>query len=400
MPKFIYRIAQRDGSIIEDRADAEDEETLRYRLESKGHLVLNIKRHGLSTIKYAGIQPFYLRDFLVFNQELYTLLKAGIPLVQSLDILVGGTYNARFREILKEVVKDIRGGLSLTGAMARHPKYFSEIYVSSLKAGEQSGNLAEIIQRYIAYLKKVLTVKQKLITALAYPSFLLIVVFFVILFLLAYVMPTFSEIYRDYTTEIPYLTRMLMEVTVLLKDSFIFLFISIIAVVFILRSLYRKEKGRLFFDFLFLRFPVVGDIIGKYLIARLSRTLSVLLASGMPLLSSLDITSQAVPNRVVSLKVLEARNRVKEGSGLATAFDEKGVMPRMGVRMLEVGETTGSLEEMLNNIADLYEEGVEVKLARIMVLIEPVIMLTMGLIVGAIVVIMYLPIFNLAGAVK
>lgn len=400
MPKFIYRIAQRDGSIIEDRADAEDEETLRYRLESKGYLVLNIKRHGLHALKYAGIQRFNLRDLLVFNQELYTLLKAGIPLVQSLDILVDGTSNIRFREVLKEVVKDIRGGSSLTGAMARHPKYFPEIYVSSLKAGEQSGNLAEVIQRYIAYLKKVLAVKQKLITALAYPSFLIIVVFFVILFLLAYVMPTFSEIYKDYTTEIPYLTRMLMETAVFLKDSFVFILLSITALVFVLRGLYRRNGGRLFFDSLFLRLPVVGDIIGKYVVAQLSRTLSILLASGMPLLSSLDITSQAVPNRVISLRVLGAKNRVKEGSGLATAFDENDVLPRMGVRMLEVGEATGSFEDMLNNIADLYEDGVEVKLARITVLVEPFIMLTMGLIVGAIVVIMYLPIFNLAGVVK
>ncbi len=400
MPKFIYRIAHKDGTIIEDRADAEDEDALRYKLESKGYLVLNIKKHGLSAIKYVGIQRFHSRDLLVFNQELYTLLKAGIPLVQSLDILVDGTYNTRFKEVLKKVVKDIKGGFSLTKAMAKHPKYFPDIYVSSLKAGEQSGNLDEVIQRYIIFLKKVLAIRQKLITALAYPSFLIIVVFFVILFLLTYVMPTFSELYKDYTTEIPYLTKMLMEATTIIKDYFIFFILSIIAVVFAIKSLYRKERGRLFFDSLFLHLPVVGDIIDKYLVAQLSRTLSILLGSGMPLLSSLDVTSQAVPNRIVSLRILEARTRVKEGSGLATAFEEKGVLPRMGLRMLEVGEATGSLEEMLNNIADLYEEGVEVRLARITVLIEPFMMLTMGLIVGTIVVIMYLPIFNLAGVVR
>jgi type IV pilus assembly protein PilC len=403
MPIFTYKVGREDGSILVKEVEAEDGEMLRHELEESGYLVLQLKRrHAFSFgAGFTGVaRKIKSEDFLIFNQELMVLLKAGLPIVQSLDILLERTPNAFFKEALSDVKAEVRGGKALSDAMGKHPRFFPELYTNSLRAGERTGNLPEVLERFIAYLKQMITVKRHIISAVTYPIFLIGFTVILMAVLLTYVVPSFSEIYSDFKAELPLPTVILMNFTRFLRSYVLIFAGALVLAVYGFRVWYRTPKGRRVVDAQLLRAPLLGAVIQGYVISTMTRTLATILAGGIPMLQALEMVAKSVTNREVSQSLEYTQERVREGMSLAGALEETGIMPPMTLRMIEVGEATGALETMLNNISSFYEEEVTVKVQRLTNLIEPVIMLGLGLVVGSIVIIMYLPIFELAGTVK
>jgi len=403
MPQFAYRIAKGDGTILEDRSEAEDEVTLREQLEGKGYLVFSIKRasgFSLAQIRFDFKSALTPQEFLVFNQELLALIKAGLPIIRVLDILVDRAELSSFREALRGIRQEIKGGSSIADAMSKYPQQFPELYVSSLRAGERSGNLAEIIERYIRYQRPMIAVRKKVRAALNYPIFLFAVSIAIVTFLLVYVMPTFSEIYRESDAQIPTPTRILLHFVLLLRANFLWIVLVMGAGAFLLRVWSRTAAGRVSLQRLFLRLPLVGEILLKSYLIQIARTLSAILSGGIPLVTALEMVADAITNQAISVKVREVRERVKEGISLARAFEKTGFIPRLTVEMVGVGEATGALEQLLTNAAEFHEEELDILLARVTTWVEPLLLLFMGTIVAAIVVIMYLPVFNLAGTIR
>ena len=403
MPIFAYKVGRDDGSILVKEVEAENGESLRRELEESGYLVLQLKRRHAFNLGagFTGVaRKLKSEDFLVFNQELMVLLKAGLPIVQSLDILLERTPNAFFKEALSDVKTEVRGGKALSDAMGMHPRFFPELYTNSLRAGERTGNLSEVMERYIAYLKQMITIKRQIISAVTYPIFLIGFTMILLVVLLTYVVPSFSEIYSDFKAELPLPTVILINSTRLLRSYVPLVAVAIILAVYGFRVWYRTPKGRRAVDAQLLKVPLLGTVIQGYVISTMTRTLATILSGGIPMLQAIEMVAKSVTNREVSQSLEYTQERVREGMSLAKALEETRIMPPMTIRMIEVGEATGALETMLNNISTFYEEEVTVKVQRLTNLIEPVIMLGLGLVVGTIVIVMYLPIFELAGTVK
>jgi type IV pilus assembly protein PilC len=404
MPTFVCRIGKADGTVLEERLQAEDAADAKHRLERRGVVVFAVK--PAATLKawsaeWVGLsRRISPQEFLVFNQELLVLIKAGLPILRALDVLAARSGHPGFREVLADVRERVRGGSALADALACHPRHFSELYVASLRAGERSGNVVEILVRYQAFMKRVLAVRKKVVSSLSYPAFLLAAGAFVVAFLLAFVMPTFLDMYREAQAELPMATRWLMAAVDFLQHWAAALAIGFIAAAIAFRVWRRTEPGRRVTDAWWLRTPIAGGIVRTHYTINIARTLATILAGGIPLVAALRMVADSTPNREVSAHVSRVIERVKTGSGLAAAFAVDGFMSRMTLEMIEVGETTGALEEMLNQVAEFHEEELDRALTRITTWIEPAMLLLMGALVAAVVITMYLPIFNLAGTIK
>jgi type IV pilus assembly protein PilC len=403
MPRFAYRIGKSDGTILEEKVDAENEEDLKSDLEARGYLVFSVRK--LQGLNFSFSFPQYTsrigqREFLVFNQEFSALLRAGLPIIRVIDILVERVENPGFRTDLLAVRQEIKNGSAISDAMTKHPRHFPELYVASIRAGEQSGNLSEILDRFISYLKRMIAVQRKVMTALSYPGFLVVVSVAVVLFLLAFVMPTFSDIYKESNAQLPQSTLYLMGVVDFLKEYFLAIIATLVFMMIGFRYWVKTEGGKRTTDRWLLRVPLLGGLMIQHNIIRVSRTLSTILSGGIPLVPALGMVERAVTNRDLSLRIHQATEKVKEGVGLARAFSGMAFFPRMLVEMVEVGEQTGSLPEMLREIADFQEDELDLRLTRLMTWIEPAILLVMGVFVSTIVIIMYLPIFNLSGTIQ
>jgi type IV pilus assembly protein PilC len=397
MPLFMYKAIREDGSTITEEAVSSDASVLRQELEAKGYLVLNLDKKGTSWRKGARGSA---KDFLVFNQEFTTLVKAGLPILQAIEILHRRTEKAGFRGALESIIHDIKGGSALSDAMARHPLYFSPLYTATVRAGEKSGALVDVLGRFIGYQKKMIAVLNKLRMALAYPVFLVVALFAVLMLFFLYVIPNFTKMYSDQGGKLPLLTSLLIDFTNMLTR-----FAPVIAVGLIAAGagiyLWRKtETGRKTIDGLKLRIPIVRSLMIQYILAQITRTLATVLRGGIPLVQSLDTTAGVISNRVVARKLTEARGLVTEGVSLADAFDRTRLAPDMTVRMIAVGESSGDLPQMLEDVADFYDQEVENRLTILTTMIEPVLMVTMGVVMAVIVVALYLPIFEMGAHLK
>ena len=402
MPEFRYKAARADGTVLEDRVDGESEAAVRTLLEQQGLLIFSLQGAGTRTglplawLPGAGLP---LREFLVFNQELLALVRSGLPVLRIFDLLAERAARPRLKACLQAVRNEIRGGASISDAMASHPNMFSELYRATLRSGEQTGNLVEVLQRYISYLKLMISVREKVVKALAYPAFLVIVGAAVLLFLLLYVMPTFAEIYGHGKATLPLPTRMLLTVVEHGKLWLPWMAAGTLGLAALLYQWARTPSGRTQVDHVSLRLPLIGDVLRKNHIVRLARTLATILAGGIPLIQALQITGGAITNREIAQALARATDRVREGAGLAASLKQEGFMPPMTLEMIDVGETTGSLEPMLLEVAEFHEGELDLRLSQLTTWIEPVLLLVMGILVGGIVIIMYLPVFQLAGAV-
>lgn len=404
MPVFAYRAARPDGSTFDGHIEGEDETSTRSKLEGQGLLVFRIARRGARqasrSLSLAGWSRLSLQEFLVFNQELYALIKAGLPVLRVWELLIERTRYQSFRQALQSVRQDIRGGASASEALAKHPQFFPDLYLATIRAGEQSGNLADVLQRYIAYLKLMIGLRQKVTKALAYPAFLVVVGVAVIGFLMSYVVPTFVSVYGQMASSLPAATQALMAITQVIEGQAVSLVVGTIVVVLAGRAWYRTPSGRMVMDRLLLHWPVIGPVLIKHHTIQLTRTLATVLAGGTPLVDALEVARGAVSNRSVSSGLVAAVQDIREGSTLAAALEGPKVLPKLAIEMLSVGEETGSLEAMLRDVAEFYEGDLDVRLSQLTTWIEPVLLLVMGVVVGAIVIIMYLPVFQMGGTVQ
>jgi type IV pilus assembly protein PilC len=395
MPLFIYKAVREDGTSFTEEAMAADAAELRRDLEGRGYLVLSLVKKKTTLRRGAST-----KDFLLFNQEFATLVKAGLPILQALEILHKRTEKPGFRSALASVIHDIKGGTALSDAMASHPTYFSPLYTATVRAGEKSGALVDVLKRFITYQKKMIAVMSKLKLSLAYPAFLVVALAAVLMLFFLYVIPNFTKMYSDQSGHLPALTMFLISFTNVLTDFAPLILAGFVALGVAL-SLWRKTAaGRTALDGLKLRIPLLRALITQYLLAQITRTLATVLRGGIPLVQALETTSGVINNKVMAAKLSEVRTLVTEGVSLAVAFERTRLAPDMTVRMIEVGESSGDLPEMLEDVADFYDQEVENRLTAITTMIEPVLMLTMGLVMAVIVIALYLPIFEMGSRLK
>lgn len=402
MPSFHYRALRPDGVVVEDLLECDTEGTARSKLEERGWLVFAVAspRTGNKAPSFQlGSGRLSPRESLVFNQELVALVRAGVPVLKVFDLLAERAVNPAFQAALQGVRTEIRGGASISEAMAHYPIFFSELYRASLRSSEQTGNIVEVLQRYIAYLKLIIEVREKVAKALAYPVFLVVVGLAVVGFLLMYVMPTFAEVYGQTKTELPGPTKLLMDTVEGLRAWYPWIVLGGAGAGWTLWYWAKTPQGRTCLSAVSLHLPLIGEVLLKNQIIRLARTLSTLLAGGIPLMAALKITSEALTNPVVAGALARATDRVREGAGLAASLKQEAIIPPMLLEMIEVGETTGALEAMLRDVAEFAEGELDLRLSQLTTWIEPVLLLVMGVLVGGIVIVMYLPVFKIAGAV-
>ena len=401
MPIYVCKLGSADGRIFEKEFEAANQEMLKQSLEDQGFFVFVVKKKPLQFLWEKGIARNKVgnKELIAFNQELLVLLKAGLPIIQALDTILERIDSGKLSDILKDVREDIKGGRSLSEALMRFPRAFPHLYVASIIAGERTGDLPMTIKRFNLYLKKTEVMKKKLIGALVYPGILVTVAAIAITVLLIYVVPTFSQVYADAGSQLPGPTLLLIKFTGFLRKFFI-LFVGLVAgTVIFFRSWALTEKGRYTIDSYKLKLPMIGEMWRKYSLTSFTRTLATVIGSGIPIVESLKMVVGTLNNVILERKMLTAVTRVEEGTRLSVALDGEHLMPSLAIRMLGVGETSGSLEEMLVEISEYFEEELEERLGVLAASIEPAIMIVMGLIIGAIIITMYLPVFKIAGTV-
>ncbi len=401
MPTFICKIGTSDGRVVEREFEAVSSAMLREQLEEQGFYVFRIRRVYLSGLNGGrGRQRGWSsRRFLSFNQEFLVLLKAGLPIIQIFDTLLERQEGGVMQEALRAIREDVKAGTSLSDALGKFPRFFPHLYVASVRAGERTGDLPVTLNRYIEYQKRVEAIKARVRNATFYPMLLTGFVVLVVLFLMLYVVPSFSQIYADAKVELPLMTRVLIAVANGMVGALPLLIGGVVLLVVSLRSVLMTERGAFFFDRMKLRIPFFGALLTEYAMLSFCRTLGTILLSGIPIVQALQMSRGTLDNRVLEAAVVQAIRRVEEGMSLSESLDRCGFFPNIALRMVAVGEKGGSLPEMLGDVADYYESEVERRLDRLTTLIEPVMMASMGLLIGGIVVAMYFPIFQLAGTV-
>jgi type IV pilus assembly protein PilC len=401
MALYTCKLGASDGKILLRDFEAADGGVLQKNLEDQGFYVFEVKKKQFQFLFEKGIKRRKIdnRTLLTFNQEMLVLIKAGMPIMQVLDAILERHDSGPLYEVLVQVREDVKAGAALSVAMEKHGRVFPYLYVASIRAGERTGDLPQTIRRYIEYLKRVGTLRKKIISAMFYPAILLIFAFLAIVLLLAYVVPTFSQIYADSGSQLPALTQLLITFTSLLKRYFIVGIIITIGLIAAFRSWKNTEAGRYMYDRFKLTVPVLGDVFNKYSVAGFTRTLATVLGSGIPIIESLRMSIGTLNNVFMEKRLYEAVRFVEEGGRLSVALDRIHIMPPLALRMLGVGETTGSLEDMLIDISTYLEDELEERMHLLTTAIEPAIMLIMGVIVGVIIIAMYLPIFKIGATV-
>ncbi len=395
--EFRCRLGTPSGEIIEGVYVAHNETALRRELEDKGLHVLSLRtRGGFAGLSWPGRKNTVPRhEFLVFNQELATLLKAGMPLVQSLDILRVRLANPVFKAVLDDVHEKVRAGTALSDAFTAHGELFPSVYTASLMAGERSGNLDAVLRRFVAYSKVIDTVRSKTISAMVYPAILVGLAIVLVGIIAIKVVPTFSDFYASFGSELPFSTRVIIGMSDLVRTQ-AWLLIAIVAIGGLSFMTWIRQPGQQArLDRWLLRLPTVGPAMHKFATSQLARTLATLLGGGIPLVNALDIASRSTGNRYLGAELGIVAQKVREGQGFAATLLERRTVPDVAIKMIEVGESTGALQEMLNSLADFYDEEIETAVARFVTLIEPALLVIMGIVIASVVLALYMPIFQL-----
>jgi type IV pilus assembly protein PilC len=401
--EFRCRIASPNGEIIEGVYTAENEAKLRHELEEKGQYVLSAQPKGAIAGISLGLprsRSINTREFLIFNQELATLLKAGLPLVQSLDLLKRRVTSPVFRTVLDDVHERVRSGTALSDAFAAHGDLFPGVYTASLLAGERSGNLDAVLRRYVEYAKVIATLKRKIVSALVYPAILITLALVLVSIIVLRVVPAFADFYAGFGAQLPLATRVIMQVSTFIREQFLLVAIAILACGAGLYLWLRQAGQRSRFDHLILKLPGFGAIARKFATSQLARTLATLLGGGLPLVNALDIAARSVGNRYVAGQLEIVATRVREGESFAAALDARKTFPDVAVRMAEVGEATGALQDMLNTVADFFDEEIATYMERFVTLVEPVLLVIMGIVIASLLLALYMPLFQLSSVLS
>jgi len=399
MPEFLYKATTLMGETVEGLMDGKDEESIIQGLHRLGYIPIRITLAQLKgpPFRLTSIFPrrVGIKDLLVFTQEFSTLISAGLPMDRSLNILGTLTENEKLRETTKDILARIEGGSSLAEALSQHPRIFSRLYVNMVKAGESGGFLEVIIARLAQYLQSVKEIREYLISVMIYPLILTIVSGISVAILVTFVIPRFARIFSDMGQAIPIPTQIMLTISHLVR-SYWWAGLGIIALVYLALRVYtQQEERKVRWDRFKLRWVAIGELIKKVEVARFSRTLGTLLQSGVSILPAMNLAKEVSQNRVISRSIAHVHDRLREGKAISTSLEETGVFPPLAVHMIGVGEETGRLDEMLIKVAETYEENVQNAIKRFVSLLEPLIILIMGLIVGFIVISMLLAIFSI-----
>jgi type IV pilus assembly protein PilC len=401
--EFRCRLASPNGEIVEGIYVAENETRLRHDLEEKGLYVLSLQPKGAIgglSLRLPQRRGINTREFLVFNQELATLLKAGMPLVQSLDLLKRRVVTPTFRTVLDDVHEKVRSGTALSDAFGGHGDLFPRVYTASLLAGERSGNLDAVLRRYVEYTKIIDTVKRKTLSALVYPTILVTLACAIVAIIILYAIPAFSDFYNSFGADLPLVTRIIVKTSAIIRSQFLLLAAVVAGIVILFVSWIRQPGQRAKFDHLLLGVPMLGPVARKFSTSQMARTLATLLGGGLPLVNALDIAARSVSNGYMAKQLDTVSARVREGESFAAALDARHVFPEVAVKMAEVGESTGALQDMLNTVADFYDEEIATNMDRFVTLIEPTLLVIMGIVIASLLLAMYMPLFQLSSVLS
>jgi type IV pilus assembly protein PilC len=401
MPAWIWDASTRAGEHRSGTMEADNEGLVRDRLLAQGLIINSVKKKPREyTLPSIG-SGVSLKDLVVFTRTFSTMIDAGLPIVLCLDMLSSQAGNPRFGKILARVKADVESGKSLSESLAKHPRVFDQLFCNLVAAGEAGGILDLIFRRMATYLEKSAKLRRQVSGALVYPTAIFIVGVLVMLVMMTFVLPTFEGMFKDLGAgSLPGPTRLVLGISHFITGNALILTPMTVAAAFGFGALIRTPKGRYAWDKVKLELPVIGNVVRKGAVARFTRTLGTLLASGVPILDAMDIVARTAGNAVIQTAVLYAREKVAEGMDIASPLLETAIFPPMVVQMIGVGEQTGAMDEMLQKIADFYEEEVDAAVAAMSSMLEPLILVFLGLGVGGMLIAMYLPIFELAGGIK
>lgn len=397
MPHFLCRLATDDGRILSEPFFSPSFKECRKHFEEEGYCVLSVKRDWkkIQVPVLSREHKINEKDFIAFNQELVALIRAGYPILKSINILIQRVKNEKLKEILMLVEKDIRGGKALSEAFAQHEKLFSTVYTASLMAGERSGNLAETISRYNRYARTITQTKSRIRTALTYPMILIVFSLILLFILLNFILPRFSTFYADYEAELPSITRTLISVSLVVQSNMVFILAFLLVLFLAYLQMQKNENSQIFLDKWKLRTPYGKQIWIESAVSLFCRTLGLLLEGGISLLSAIPLSSRAVPNKYMFMRMKILPESIKNGESLTESLRKTECFTPLALDMIRIGESSANLEGMLSDVAEVYEERISSKIDAIVSLIQPIIIIFMGLVVAVILLSVYLPIFNI-----
>ncbi len=407
MPTYKYNAKDQDGKNVSGKIAADNEALIVAELRKRNLIILSIQeektsgvKEGESSKKKTSRKKVKSEDIVIFTRQFATMIDAGIPILQALEALGEQTSNPSFRESVLEIREDIQLGSSLSSSFAKHPKIFDQLYINMIRVGESGGILPTILDRVAIYLEKSERLRQKVQSAMIYPSVIVTMALGITLLLIIKVVPTFASIYDSLGQKLPAMTQVLIDSSTFLQKYFLGVAVGIVVAVIVFNKYRKTESGRLQVDSLLLKIPVFGDLVCKVSVSRFARTFSTLSSSGVPILESLDIVGKTCGNRVIELLVEEVKMSVKGGESIAIPLAKSSVFPPMVTKMIAIGEKSGQMEKMLAKVAEFYDEQVDTAVEGLTKIIEPLIIGFLGIVVGFIVVALFMPILNLTQAVK
>ncbi len=400
MPIFIYKAKNRAGRRVKGDLDAPSLEMAQTALQRKGFSEIKVKPKPKDLLEGTFLEgKVKSRDMVVFSRQFSTMINSGVPILQALQVMCEQTENDKLRRKLYDVRSDVEGGSSLYEALSKHKDVFDDLYTNMVNAGETGGVLDVVLNRLAEYIEKAANLKSKVKGAMIYPAVVCFVAVAVIAIILIFVIPTFEQMFADFGGTLPLATQFVINLSRWVKGNIHWIGLAIVLFAVAFNFFYRWEKGKILVDRWILFLPLFGPLLRKVAVARFSRTLSTMISSGVPILYALEVVAKTAGNKTVERGVLRARKSISEGQTLSEPLDATGVFPPMVVHMLSIGESTGALDTMSSKIADFYDDEVDVAVSALTSLIEPVMIVFLGVVVGGLVISMYLPIFKIAGTV-
>jgi len=401
MPIYKWEGKTAKGAVKKGEMEAPSEAAIRIHLRQQNIIPTKIssKRKEITISLPFFKKKVNQRSVAIFTRQLATMIDAGLPLVQSLEVLSSQQDNKVFKNIIREIKEDVEGGSTFAGALKKHPAAFNELYTNLVVAGEEGGILDTILIRLATYIEKAEALKKKVKSALIYPATIVTVAVAVVMILMIFVIPVFETMFASAGQSLPLPTLIVLTMSKMIKKYIIIFIPALILFFFLFKKYYQTQNGRAVVDRLLLKLPVFGPLFRKIAVARFSRTLGTLVSSGVPILDGLSIVSRTSGNRAIEIAIMNARASIREGETIAEPLNRSALFPPMVIQMIAVGESTGALDSMLSKIAEFYEEEVDVAVANLTSLLEPMLMVFLGVVIGGVVIAMYLPIFNMASAV-
>lgn len=394
---FAYKVRDRSGKIISGAIEAESAQAVASKLRSMGYIVLDIseKKEAFSISLPGFRKKVKLKDLTVFARQFATMINSGVSITRALAILIDQTDNPTLKEVIKQLRKDVEAGLSLSEALAKQDKIFPPIFVNMARAGEAGGVLDEVLLRLAEHFEKESNIRSRVKSALTYPVAVFTFAILIATVMIVFVVPTFMNMFESLGSQLPAATQMLVNLSNFIRTKWWLIVMSFAGIFYGYKTVNNTEKGRFFFDSLKLRLPIFGNLIKKMAIAKFARTFSTLVSSGVPILQALDIVADTAGNSVVAKAIRDARASIKEGESISRPLSKSPVFPAMVIQMISVGEETGALDTMLKKIADFYDEEVSAMVDSLTSLLEPILMIFMGILIGGIVIALYLPMFQI-----